>query len=231
MNCREFQLWLEERDLSDLSEADRAMKHQHACERCRELAKMDELLEATLAGALAPEPLPDHLQRIIELNLSSPSGGRKRSTAAIRAFSFLAGIFLVALVFVLLSIDYSGRDGFSSALATDHDDHHTGHAFERVDNLDLWLQAKSGGISLPAEFRRGDYILLGARICLVEKCRLAHLLFRQNDRVISLYLVEARQVPATLEEAEIYTLKQGAYQVRMWQSGQQVAALVSPAFH
>lgn len=229
MDCKQFQRWLEERDLSDLSEADRAAKHKDSCFSCRELAARDALLDKTIARGLAREPLPDHLEKMVALNL----GGDNRQTRRfppwfIRGASLAAGVIALLLVFFLLPSDNSARRHFGSALAQDHLVFTQKHPVDKVVNLADWLaEHASFRATLPGSFTIYGLELIGARICLIEHCTTVHLVFRDGDQFVSLYIADAKQVPASLQEGKTYNSSADGLQVRLWRENHQVYAIIS----
>ncbi len=228
MDCRQFQRWLEERDLSDLSEADRATKHRNSCSNCRELAAKDALLDETIARGLAKEPLPEHLEKLVVLNLGDGRPPRRFSPWIIKGASAIAGVVALLLVFFLLPSDNSARKDFSSALAQDHLLLGQKHPVDKVVNLSDWLAEHARfRATLPASFNIYGLEFIGARICLIENCTTVHLVFRDGDRFVSLYIADAKEVPASLQEGKTYSSSADGLQVRLWRENRQLYAVIS----
>ncbi len=229
MDCKQFQAWLEQRDLSDLSEADRAARHKISCFNCRELAAKDEMLDKTIARGLAKERLPDHLEKLVVLNLGAGSSSPRRfSPWIIKGASAAAGVIALLLVLFLVPSDNTARKKFGSALALDHIELGRKHPVDKVVNLPDWLGDHAQfGATLPASSSFYGLELIGARICVIGNCTTVHLVYRDSGRFVSLYIIDAKQVPAALQEGKTYTSSADGLQVKLWRENHQVYALIS----
>ena len=69
MDCKTFIDWLENRDLHDISESDKAMKHAADCTACMTKMEFDEKLDKLLFSALEPVDLPDSLVHKVDVSL------------------------------------------------------------------------------------------------------------------------------------------------------------------
>ena len=229
MDCERFRIWLEERDLSDLSESDRATRHSRECPDCRELAAKDSLLDKTISRCLEKEPLPDHLEKIVALNLGSNSSSTHRfSPGLIKLASAGTGLIALLLVFFFLPSDNTARKNFGTALAQDHIVLEQEHSIDKVVNLSDWLARHADfKATLPASFGVYGFEFVGARICIIENCNTVHLVYRNGDRFISLYIVNAKQVPASLREGKTYNSSTDGLKVKLWRENNQVYAVIS----
>lgn len=123
---------------------------------------------------------------------------------------------------------YSPQDDFGIALASDHEANHTTHPVDSVSNLSGWLKKYAGfSASLPAEFSLDELELFGVRICIIENCQTVHLVYNDGSGFVSLYIVDATQVPATLKEGKMYSVSQKGLHIKMWRENNQVYALIS----
>lgn len=228
MDCEQFRKWLEERDLSDLSESDRASKHSNLCDDCRGLAAKDALLDETIARGLEKEPLPDHLEKIVALNLGSSRTKPKFSSGMIKIASAGAGVLALLLVFFLLPGDNEARKSFGTALAQDHIVIEQQHPVDEVANLPDWLATHADfRATLPASFGIYGFKFVGARICVIENCNTVHLVYRDGDQIVSLYIVDAKQVPASLREGKMYQSSPDGLTVKLWRENHQVYAVIT----
>lgn len=229
MDCGTYRNWLENKDLSDMSESNQAKNHEQICAQCKDLGVKDQALDHAIARGLAREPLPENLERIVALNLDkSRSRERRMSSSMIRVVSIFFGICSLLVLFTLLPKDYSGRGEFGSSLAADHHELDKPHGLEEIDNMSKWLLAIADfQASLPVDFKEGERQFVGGRICVIDECRTVHLVFREGGVLHSLYIMDAGQVPASLKQGKIYSIKANGSNVRMWQENQQVYALIT----
>lgn len=228
MDCKEFQTWLEDRDLSDLSESDRAARHSASCSNCRALAAKDRLLDKTIARGLEREPLPAHLEKIVALNLGSGRSTRRFSPWMIKCASALTGILALLAVYLVMPDDNAARNQFGTALAQDHEALEQAHPIDPVVNVPDWLASHADfKATLPASFGLYGFELVGARLCVIENCTTVHLVYREGDRFVSLYIVDAKQVPASMSEGKTYSSSAGGLKVKLWRENHQVYGVVS----
>ena len=229
MNCQQFRSWLENRDFSDQSESDLALKHRRGCHSCQQLFLKDNMLDQAVEGTMVRQPLPDNLEKIVSLNLGSTRSNRKRlPTMFIRMLSMTAGVAALVLLFLFIPTDYSERNEFGKSLVHDHIGHNYDHDLETIDDLDQWLVAQSSfGAHLPAKFAaKSDYRFIGARICVIDNCTTLHLVYRKGAGLVSLYIIDAKQVKPELRENKTYTVTNNGYKIQLWKEQQQVYAVI-----
>jgi len=229
MNCEQFRSWLENRDFSDQSESDLALKHRRGCEGCQQLFLKDNMLDQAVDCTMDRQPLPDNLEKIVSLNLGSTRSNRKRvPTIFIRMLSMTAGVAVLVLLFLVIPKDYSARNDFGKSLVHDHMAHNYNQDLENIDDLDQWLAVHSSfGAHVPAKFAaKPDYRFVGARICVIDNCTTLHLVYRKGDGLVSLYIIDADQVKPELKENKTYTVTNNGYNVQMWKEQQQVYAVI-----
>lgn len=229
MDCGKYQNWLENKDLSDMSESNRAKNHEQICEQCKVLAAKDRALDHAIARELAREPLPEHLERIVALNLHKTSYSERRmSTSMIRVVSIFVGICSLIFLFTLLPRDFSGRNDFSSSLAVDHHKLNKPHGLKEIDDMSAWLLATADfQASLPVDFKGKEQHFIGGRICVIDECRTVHLVFREGGVLTSLYIMDAKRVPASFKQGKVYSVNTDGNSVKIWQENHQVYALIT----
>jgi hypothetical protein len=229
MNCDQFRSWLENRDLSDQSESDQAVKHKQDCQSCQHLFVKDKMLDQAIRDTMRKQPLPENLEKIVSLNLGSSRGSHRQIPRTfIRILSMAAGVGALVLLFLFVPTDYSARKDFGKSLVLDHIHHNYNQDLETIEDLSSWLSLQTSfGAAVPARFdSKKGYRFVGARICVIKNCRTVHLVYREGDGLISLYILDAAQVPATLGDRRTYSVTSNGYTIQMWKEQQQVFALV-----
>ena len=229
MNCDQFRSWLENRDISDQSESDRALRHRQECLSCKELFAKDVLLEKVIEHSMQKQPLPDNLEKIISINLGSTHNSyRKIPTVVIRITSMVAGIAALVLIFLFVPTDFSKRNEFGKSLVQDHLHHNYSQDMESINDIQQWLlNHASFTATIPAEFDGGGkYKIVGGRICIINGCMTVHLVYQEGNRLLSLYISDEKEVEAKLKHKKIYSVSNNGYEIRMWRELGQVYALV-----
>jgi hypothetical protein len=231
MDCNQYREWLENRDLSDISESDRAGSHSGECPQCSELTEKDEMLDKAIAGTMRKEPLPEHLEKIVAMNLSSSvSPTRRFSTGFIKLASLSAGIAALLLVMFLIPSDFTHLNDFGTALARDHGVILRNHPVDSVreETLPTWIRNHADfPASVPASFSKEGLELFGVRICVIENCRTVHLIYNSAEGFVSLFIIDADELPGSLKEGKRLAFTQKGSRIEMWREGGQVFARVS----
>jgi hypothetical protein len=231
MDCKQYKEWLENRDLSDISESDRAGNHARDCTGCEDLTRKDEMLDQAISNTMKKEPLPENLEKIVAMNLSSGvSRTRRFSTGFIKLASLSAGVAAVLLVFFLIPADFSALNDFGTALVQDHNGILRGHPVDSVQNEKLpdWIGANADfAAQVPASFPSQGLELFGARICVIDRCRTVHLVYSTGAGFVSLFIIDADQLPAPLKDGKSLVFTQKGSEIKMWREGNQVFAMIS----
>jgi len=229
MDCSQFRTWLENRDVSDQSESDQALKHQEKCPDCQQLHLKDTLLDQTIRRNMEKQPLPENLEKIVLLNLGSTHQKHRRiPRSIIRVLSMTAGVAALVLLFFLVPTDFSARKDYGKSLVQDHVHHNYDQDLEEINDLNTWLSTRTDfGASVPAKFiAEPGYQFVGGRICVIKNCRTVHLVYRQGNGLVSLYIADASEVEAELDDRKTYSVTSNGYTIQMWREQQQVFAIV-----
>ncbi len=228
MNCLEFCKWLENRDIHDISEADRALRHAAGCQKCATLIRMDEQLDTLIRQAMQRVDMPDGLSGSIDLSLermSDRSGGRKYAFYGIcSAVAALMAIVFIAFLFspTLPSLDDMGR-----YMVVDHRSHDDSSlTIDRLDEIHLLVDLNIDHSQVQGEVPAGS-VFIGGRLCpLGKNCLALHLVFIHQGKRISLYIIEEKDV-AFPRSAERYQLvNEGGENIRFWKKGQYVYGMI-----
>lgn len=227
MDCLKFTKWLENRDIHDVSEADNALKYAQTCKDCQAKLRCDEELDKLIRSALGKEQMPSSLLGRVDLSLEAMTTSRSRM--GYRWFGAISAVVAVMLVFAISLV-------FSPSLPTindighhvviDHTKHDDSILVVRdLDNIyqlaDLTLTREE----IKAELPQGA-TFVGARICPLGECLAIHMVLRQNDRRISVYLIRENDMDFSISPHGKYTLKEGSQIVQFWKKGKYVFAMI-----
>ncbi|MDJ0621383.1 MAG: DUF3379 family protein [Desulfocapsaceae bacterium] len=227
MDCQQFSNWLENRDIHDVSEADNALRHAQTCKECQAKLRYDEELDKLIHNALAKEQMPSSLSGRVDLSLDGMSAGRSRmSYRWFGAFSAVVAVMLVFAISLVFSPSLPTINDIGHHAIIDHTKHDDSILVVRdLDNIyqlgDLTLTREE----IKAELPQGS-TFVGARICPLGECLAIHMVLRQNDRRISVYLIRENDMDFSLSPHGRYTLKEGSQIVQFWKKGKYVFAMI-----
>lgn len=229
MDCLHFYKWLENRDTFDVSEADKALKHASLCEECAAKLAFDEALDRQLFEVMREVEMPPGLASKIDLDLDKASAPSARNRWGIYgAFSaVMAAMVVFAVSFTLSPVPaIPTMDALGKYVIADH--HHHDDSILVVEDPD-----KIGTLSdidLPYERIReelpANYHFVGARVCPLGECDSVHLVFLDEGRRISVFLVKSKDVGFSLSPGKQYTVSSAQESVSFWKEGKYVLAKV-----
>ncbi len=227
MKCEEFTAWLENRDIHDLSEADRAHKHAADCRSCCVLLKKEEVLDQFVARSLAAQPFPDGLLDRIDLSIDNPR--QKRSgRGAIAAIAAMCLVIATFFVFNAQQQRFISMDELGTFALADHNDHFQLPAvFEQVTDAGAWLVANNEQHTLPPGQLTEGYSVKGARFCTLGHCQAVHMIYEKNGKLVSVFVVDDAEVGFHLDPDRVYTIAIGGNSVKMIRQKDRVYALVT----
>ncbi len=228
MKCENFAAWLENRDVHDVSEADKAYRHAEECKRCYELLKKDEMLERFIADSLCSEPLPASLKHSIDLSLerSVPRRSGKSIVAVISAVCLAVVIFLG----ITAGNDqgFSSLDEFGNYLQADYNEHgHGSSSFDPVTDPAIWFAENTGEVASPPELLVAGYVAKGAKFCHLGHCKAIHMIYEKDEQLVSLFVVEDEEFDFPLEAGKIYYLNIDGDEIKLYKNKNKVYALVT----
>lgn len=227
MKCDRFRTWLEDRDLYDVSEADRAHRHATECQYCNEMLRKDEILDRYIAGALATRQVPAGLSERIDMSLAGQTPERSKKGT----FAIVAALCLLLLVTVFF---HGGRQRFGTMedLATyallDHQKHDYGVAnFETVVDAGMWLETNGWGEAAPPALIMEGYTVKGARICRLGHCQAVHLIYEKEGRLVSVFVLAEGEVGFDLAQGRVFSLVIEGHGVKILRQQNMVYAVIT----
>lgn len=228
MDCLIFSRWLAERDVYDVSEADKALKHTLICEECKRKLNLDEELDHLIFRALKPIDMPDSLQSKVDLSLDRVSGKSSRKSYA---WYGVIPVALAAMVIFFITFPFSSgitsMDELGEYVIADHSAHDDSVLV--VDKPESLGQLEGGGVdyaSVMSELPQ-NYSFVGARICLLADCKAIHMVYLNEGRRFSLYIVNADDVDFRLSQGRQYSMSMGEQVVKFWKNGGNIYAMTS----
>ncbi len=229
MDCTTFTNWLENRDMHDVSVADKALKHSANCHECSRKLDIDEQLDRLIREAMKPVDIPELLLKRVDMSLDqvkSSDSGMKYSWFGGAAALAVVVVLMVTVFFSsspsIMSMDELGKYAISD---------HFGHGNEvlvvdRINDLQT-LEGVSVNERQIARAMHEKYQFVGARICPLGECLAVHLVYNNDDKRVSLYVVRKKDVGFSMIDDREYTVTLESKMVKFWKKGDYVFAMVA----
>ncbi len=227
MDCLKFSDWLENRDLYDVSEADIAVKHAESCKECQAKLRFDEQLDKFIYNALKKEDMPRSLPGNVDLSLERMSDNRsKMSYRWFGAFSAAIAVMVVFVLTLSFSPSIPSIDAMGQYVIADHNLHGDDVlVVDKLDQLGTLGKVEVSSKEIMGQLPQG-YSFVGARICPLGDCKAIHMVFRHDNKRISLFLINTEDVDFSLSPERRYSLADGGQTIHFWKKGKYVYAMV-----
>lgn len=227
MDCLNFSNWLANRDTYDISEADKAIKHSATCPDCSAKLRFDEQVDTYVSSAMEKIEVPASLRAKVDLSLDSISDEQSKKKlgwyGAVSAA--LAAMVVFALSFTITpsipSVDEMGK-----YVIYDHSHH--GDSILAIDDPADISKLTDVSINYQQITKKlsTDSTFVGGRICPLGDCQAIHLVYSNNGKRVSLYLIKTSDVDFSLSPGKQYTMQDNNQTVNFWQEGDFVFAMI-----
>jgi hypothetical protein len=227
MDCLKFVDWLENRDLYDVSEADVAVKHAESCKECQAKLHLDEQLDKFIYKALRKEDMPISLPGNVDLSLDRMSDNRsKMSYRWFGAFSAAVAVMVVFVITMSFSPSIPSIDDMGQYVIADHT-HHGDNVLvvDKLENLRDLGNIEVSPQDIMGQLPQG-YSFVGARICPLGDCNAVHMVFRHENKRVSVFLIKTADVDFSLSPGRRYSMEEGSHTVQFWENGKYVYAMI-----
>ncbi len=171
--------------------------------------------------------MPASLRDKVDLSLDGIA--EKQSKGKLGWYGAFSAAIAAMVVFALsftLSPSRPSVDEMGKYVVYDHGYH--GDSILAIDKLsdisqlsDVAIDYKQIEKQLPA-----DYSFVGGRICPLGDCQSIHLVYNNNGKRVSLYLIKTSDVDFSLSPGQQYTTRYNKQTVDFWQEGQFVFAMI-----
>jgi anti-sigma factor RsiW len=230
MNCKDFQDWLLTRDVLTDRENPEILDHVETCETCRKFYHIDENLEDTIGLACRPVEVPKGLYDQIELTIDHakiPARLTKRHFAG-----FAAGIALVfamaAMAFFNKPFQYENLQQLSESAVVRHLDGNTAMSFtaDEVEASVAMLSRELKFNVIIPDLRNQGYVLLGGRLCVLGKCRIAYLFYEKQNKTCSMFIMDYENLDFEMADGSRFSNEIKGCHTDIWKEKGQVYAMV-----
>ncbi len=234
MTCKDFENWMLTSDGSvenqSLIEA-KLQAHLAQCNRCATLFSVDQSLESSIKKALEPVDLPDGLMDQVNISIDHALETKKpvHKYSKIRLVaSFALIVILGTLFFLNQPFQYKNLQHLSETAVARHldgDNTMTFHADEIDQALSLMSKELKFNLILPNLTDQG-YVLLGGRLCILEKCKIAYLFYEKLDKTCSLFILDYDNLAFKMADGSRFFNDIKGLHTRIWKDNGQVYAMV-----
>ncbi len=227
MDCKEFHLWLENRDIYDLSEADRALRHSEQCDNCKILLGGDQQLDKRIREMFQYDKVPDTLLRNVNRRLESRARVRKRWGKYL-ALPVLFAVSLALFLILQPSENVIAIEALGRSVVLDHLDHGSPDtAFEKIVNIKQWSGERLNRPFVLKDLPEKGFTVVGGIICTINNCNFAHLLLTGKDGYASLFVAQEKDIHCKLTSGKMYSVHVEGKKVRLWKKDAMVYLLVA----
>jgi len=228
MICSEFRQWFQDHESDEITKTVQA--HLAECDKCLQIYELDQRLETKLKTNFEQLEVPERLQKRLQQNMAGRSRWivqphllRKVVTPALAVAAMLA-LFLFPLASDNSS--FASMDELGQLAIGDHLNHGIqGCTSEAILDLPAWSQSELG-YKIKAPELPDDVKLLAAAVCRLGDCDTVHLMYSRGAERFSVFVFPEEEARFRLAAGRSYSLDFGNHQVTLWQSGEQIQAMV-----
>lgn len=229
MKCKDFQAWLETKGDSSEDLTEDMSAHLASCPECSALYSLDKGLDQKIQSALTPVDVPNRLINQIEsaLDEAAPAGRISRLK--------LAGVLLASIVicFFLLQLlvdkpfRYQNLQELSESIITSHMQRNTRMTFKSgTPDAEAMLSRELKFNVIFPDLTDKGYVLLGGRLCVLGKCKIAYLFYEKQNKISSLIILNYDHLDFEMAEGSRFSNSLKGYHTDIWKKNSQVYAMV-----
>lgn len=233
MDCKEFQLWLQNRDILQLDIPPGVMAHRENCRECDQLYTLDSGLEQEIAAAFAlqevPQGLKDRISQGLDHEVSQPF------FTPVKALKYTGLVAGLAVLIVILSIvftspvpSYKNLEQISEQAVKDHLKGNWQISFDTTtlyQALEMLTRELGFKVLLPDLSSQGC-LLVGGRLCALGKCRAAYFILEQQGKKGSLFVMDTSHLGFDMADGTRFTTQLKGCNAQVWKDNGQVYAMV-----
>lgn len=233
MICKDFENWIRTKDIypDPLNEAGTFESHRSRCPSCEGIYLLDQTLEQTIQEALRPVELPDGLIDQVDISVDHEIQSVE-STSFFNRKHLAAGIALLICLISLFAytrpFQYPNLNELGLSAVTSHLQANTAMTFEAKD-LETALPVLSKELQFKVTLPRlseDEFILLGGRLCVLGKCKIAYLFYEYQDKICSLFVLDNQHLDFELAEGSRFNNRIKGFETHIWKENGQVYAMV-----
>ena len=228
MTCREFRKWFQDHESDEITKTVHA--HLAECEKCQQIYALDQVLESKLKRTFQQLEVPERLQKRLEQNMVGKSRWivQPHLLRKIVVPTLAVAAMLLLFLFPMASQNssFASMDELGQLAIGDHLNHGIqGCTSGAVLDLPAWSQKELGYRVTAPELSEGAK-LLAVAVCRLGDCDTVHLMYSRGTERFSVFIFSEKEAEFKLAYGRSYSLDFGNHQVTLWQTGEQIQAMV-----
>ena len=235
MICKEFENWILTKKITVPALNPAAQDHKDNCPSCSKLYDFDHAVEEKICDAFRQTDIPDSLYEQVETSinhLEKPTGSVLNYKLVISAILFFIAI-TAAFYTLNKPFRYNNLNQLSETAVLRHLQG-PGELEFSADTMDSALIKMSKALNfnvilpdLSAQHLPGpDYTLQGGRICTLGKCKIAYLVYRQQEKICSVFILDYDNLGFKMADGSRFNNEVKGLQALIWKELGQVYAMV-----
>jgi hypothetical protein len=228
MTCDTFRQWFLDHESDEMTDAIRS--HLAVCDKCQQIFALDQVFEQKLQNSFEQLDVPARLQERLDQNMRGSTRWMKQSR---RLRQLVAPALAVAalLLFFLFPLaseksSFASMDTVGQLAISDHLSHGTkGCNSSALLDLESYSLKELGYAVKPPIVPEGAKLLAAAK-CRLGDCDTLHLMYSLAGKPFSVFVFPKEEAEFTLVADRSYSLDFGNHQVTLWQTGEQIQAMV-----
>lgn len=230
MNCKDFQHWLSTKQGAADKENPDALDHLKNCDICKNLYTIDAILEKNIEAAFVQQEIPKGLFDRIELTLDhakKPTIVTPRRIAGLAA-GFAVIFVLVFMVFFNKPFRYQTLHQLSENAVATHlkGDMRLSFTADEIEPAVVMLSKELKFNVILPDLKDQGYVLLGGRLCILDKCKIAYLFYAKQDKTCSLFIMDYDHLDFQMAEGSRFSNDIKGCHTDIWKEKGQVYAMV-----
>jgi anti-sigma factor RsiW len=231
MKCIEYKNWLLNRDSVD-SSSDLVVKaHIEDCMSCKKLHHVDKELEGIIKKEFLAEEVPPGVAQRIDAGLRKKEDNSVFFEIHFRKLIPAVAVPLVVLFFILsyLPSDFKNLQQISDLVVQHHlkSDYEMTFTENEIKQGVAMLNRELGFKVIIPDLSREGYQLLGGRQCKLERRDVAYILYENQERIHSLFVLNSKYLGFDMAEGGSYKDVNKGCTINIWKANSQIYALVN----
>lgn len=230
MNCNDFQHWLLTRDVFSDIENPYALRHIEGCETCKNLYDIDLGLEKNIQSAFLQHEVPKGLFDQIELTLDHAKTPVFITNK--RLLGLVAGLCLIVIaVFMVFSGKPFRYENLQQLTETAVASHLKGNMImsftaDKIEPAVVILSKELKFNVIVPDLTSQGYVLLGGRLCVLDKCKIAYLFYKKDEKISSLFIMDYDHLDFEMADGSRFSNDIKGCHTDIWKEKGQVYAMV-----
>ncbi|MCP3873984.1 MAG: hypothetical protein GY699_12610 [Desulfobacteraceae bacterium] len=230
MNCKDFQYWLLTRDVFTGNENLDVVKHLKGCKSCKKLYNIDLGLEENIQTAFVQQEIPNGLSHQIELTLDHAKipkrVSKKRLTGSV--FSVALASLIAFMMFFNTPFRYENLQQLSEKAVTRHLKRDMAMSFDanQIEQALIMLRKELKFNVIIPNLKNQGYALLGGRLCILDKCKIAYLFYEKQNKVTSLFIMDDNHLAFEMADGSRFINDIKGCHTDIWKEKGQIYAMV-----